>query len=179
MALAPSYQMAQELPESQRALPVLKVLYRNTNHIQKSGGCSHETLHPVDTAPLSGDGPRAEDLRNLMRRQDMDGAERTFAAMASGSLDKAYNDLLYLVQDNINVHRVVLAWRAWALLDLTGKEHAHTLLRQSVRYCVDEEKNVRTYQPKNELRALLPRLLDEYRLVSRPVGDAAAGRRLD
>jgi hypothetical protein len=171
MALAPSYQMAQELPESQRALPVLKVLYRNTNHIQQSGGCSHETLHPIDPTPSSGDGPRAEDLREAMRRQDMDGAERVFAAMARGSLDNAYNDLLYLVQDHVNVHRVVLAWRAWALLDLTGKQHAHTLLRQSVRYCVDEEKNIRKYSPNDGLRALLPRLLDEYRLVSRPVGE--------
>src|SRR6516165_7882592 len=31
MALAPSYQMASELPEANRALPVLKVLYRNTH----------------------------------------------------------------------------------------------------------------------------------------------------
>src|SRR5262249_34733940 len=35
MALAPSYQMSRELPEAERPLPVLKVLYRNTNHIQQ------------------------------------------------------------------------------------------------------------------------------------------------
>ena len=69
----------------------------------------------------------------------MEGAERAFAALAHGPLDEAYNDLQYVVQDYVNVHRVVLAWRSWALLDLTGKEHAHTLLRQSVRFCVDEE----------------------------------------
>src|SRR3954451_11644102 len=43
MALAPAYQMAQEIPGSGQALPVLKVLYRNTNHIQQTGGRSHET----------------------------------------------------------------------------------------------------------------------------------------
>ena len=32
------------------ALPVLKVLYRNTNHIQQMGGRSHEALHPVEPA---------------------------------------------------------------------------------------------------------------------------------
>jgi hypothetical protein len=170
MALAPSYQMAQELPGSQRALPVLKVIYRNTNHMQQTGGCAHETLHAIAPAPSSGDGPTAEALRAATRRQDMDGAERVFAAMARGSLDEAYSDLLYVVQDHVNVHRVVLAWRAWALLDLTGKEHAHTLLRQSVRYCVAEEKNVRKYDGKNELRSLLPRLLDQYRLHDRPAG---------
>ena len=34
MALGPAYEMAQELPEALRPLPVLKVLYRNTNRIQ-------------------------------------------------------------------------------------------------------------------------------------------------
>src|SRR4051812_28917413 len=95
MALVPSYQMAQELPEAQRALPVLKVLHRNTNHNQKNGGLPHETLHPVDPGPSSGDAPGAEALRAAMRRQDMDGAERIFAALARGPLDEAYNDLLY------------------------------------------------------------------------------------
>ncbi len=84
--------------------------------------------------------PGAEALREATRRQDMEAAERAFAALARGPLDEAYNDLQYVVQDYIDVHRVVLAWRSWALLDFTGKEHAHTLLRQSVRFCVDEEK---------------------------------------
>ena len=84
MALAPAYQMAQELPEAQRALPVLKVLYRNTNHIQQMGGRTHETLHPVEPAASPGDRPGAEALREATRRQDMDGAERTFAALARG-----------------------------------------------------------------------------------------------
>jgi len=44
MALAPAYQMSAELSEAERALPVLKVLYRNTNHIQQSGSCSHEAM---------------------------------------------------------------------------------------------------------------------------------------
>ena len=137
MALVPAYQMSRELPESQRALPVLKVLYRNTNHIQQMGGRSHETLHPVEPADLPG-GPSRR--RGVARRdpcgRTCKAAERLFAALAHRSLDEAYNDLQYLVQDDVNVHRVVLAWRAWALLDLTGKEHAHTLLRQSVRFCV-------------------------------------------
>jgi hypothetical protein len=170
MALAPAYHMAQELPESQRAMPVLKVLHRNTKHIQETGGRTHETLHAIE-APPTDDRPGAEALREAMRRQDMQGAERAFAALARGPLDEAYNDLLYLVQDNINVHRVVLAWRSWAMLDLTGREHAHTLLRQSVRFCVDEEKNVKNYRYKDELRSILPRLLDDYRLLGRALGD--------
>src|SRR5947209_10409659 len=47
MALAPAYHMARELPEDSRALPVLKVLYRNTNRILEHGGRASEVLHPV------------------------------------------------------------------------------------------------------------------------------------
>ncbi len=68
---------------------------------------------------------------------------------------------------------MVLAWRSWALLDFTGKEHAHTLLRQSVRFCVDEEGNL--HKNKNQgqeaLRALLPKLLDRRGLANRSPGD--------
>jgi hypothetical protein len=173
MALAPSYQMACEVPESQRALPVLKVLYRNTNHIQKEGGRSREVLHPVDPTELPAASPTPEALREATRRMDMAAAERAFAAIAHGPLDTAYNDLQFVVQDYIDVHRVVLAWRSWALLDFTGKEHAHTLLRQSVRFCVDEESGLRRNKRGGEeaLRALLPKLLDRQGLAGRSPGD--------
>jgi hypothetical protein len=172
MALLPSYQMAAELPEARRALPVLKVLYRNSAHIQESGGGRRELLHPVEPVPAIEAISEAEALRTATRTRHMDSAERRFAAILHDRpLDEAYNDLQWLVQDNVNVHRVVLAWRAWALLDLTGKEHAHTMLRQSVRYCVAEEHNLARYKSADTLRLLLPRLLDEFRLLSKPVGD--------
>jgi len=172
MALAPAYHMSQELPESERALPVLKVLYRNTNHIQQMGGCAHETLHLEEVAAKPGQPAGPEALREAVLRRDMEGAEQTFAAaLARGPLDEAYNDLQYLVQDHANVHRVVLAWRAWSLLDLTGKEYAHTMLRQSVRFCVHEEKSYRLDKAGEPLRTLLPKLLDQYALLGRPVGD--------
>ncbi|MGC8642349.1 MAG: hypothetical protein ACP5XB_21010 [Isosphaeraceae bacterium] len=170
MALAPSYQMSQEMPESERALPVLKVLYRNTSHIQSTGRCSHEAMHELETAGSPSAGTDATRLVDATRRRDMPAAEQIFAAETRRSLDEAYNDLQYLIQDNVNVHRVVLAWRAWVLLDFTGKEHAHTLLRQSVRYCVQEEESVRKYKTAEPLRTLLPRLLDERGLLSRKPG---------
>jgi len=172
MALAPSYQMASELPASERALPVMKVLYRNTNHIQQMGGLGHETLHPVVAAHLPEGRSGADALVEATRKRDVNAAEGTFAALArQESLNDAYNDLLHVVQDYIDVHRVVLAWRAWALLDLTGKEHAHTLLRQSVRFCVDEEHRLRRDQRELALRSLLPALLDRYKLLTRAPGD--------
>ncbi len=76
--------------------------------------------------------------------------------MAKGPIGEAYNHLQFAVQDEVDVHRVVLAWRAWDSLDLTGHEHAHTLLRQSVRYCVDSEKrwmerNMAEYKARVEI----------------------------
>ena len=143
MALAPAYQMSRELPQTHQALPVLKVLYRNSARMQEQGGRENEVLHLVEAAALPPDvqkGREGEALRDATRSGDMDRAERTFAALAKGPEGEAFNHLLWAVQDEVDVHRVVLAWRAWALLDLAGKEQAHTLLRQSVRYCVSSER---------------------------------------
>jgi hypothetical protein len=174
MALVPAYQMAKELPEDRRALPVLKVLYRNSNRIQEHGGRNSEVLHQVAAAELAKEHPDSERLRDATRKADMDAAERTFAAVAKGPVGEAFNHLQFSIQDEIDVHRVVLSWRAWVSLDLTGKEHAHTLLRQSVRFCVEEEQEIRKRKRQPEIRAVLPKLLDQYKLVGRPIGKREA-----
>lgn len=67
MALVPAYEMSRELPESQKALPLLKVFYRNTNHIQQQGGHSHECC----TRSLRRSFPRASAAaRRSARRRD-------------------------------------------------------------------------------------------------------------
>src|ERR1700684_1408638 len=48
MALAPAMDMAAELPAELQPLPVLKVLYRNTNRIHEHGGRASEVLHVVE-----------------------------------------------------------------------------------------------------------------------------------
>jgi hypothetical protein len=173
MALAPAYQMSRELEGPAQVLPVLKVIYRNTSHIQQMGRSSHDAIQPLERPADSAvtRPPTAQELCDAAHRQDMMKAEQTFARLAQGSLDESYNDLQHLVQEYPNVHRVVLAWRAWALLDLTGKEHALTLLRQSVRYCVDEESNIRRSKNGDALRNLLPTLLDRHGLIARSPGN--------
>ena len=47
MALMPAWYMSKQLPGSSSALPVLKVLYRNTERIQEFG--NREMLKPVST----------------------------------------------------------------------------------------------------------------------------------
>ena len=54
MALAPAFHMAQEMPAEQKALPVLKVIYRNANRIQERGVKAGEVLHPVARDPTDG-----------------------------------------------------------------------------------------------------------------------------
>ena len=67
MALAPAYQMAQELPREKQALPVLKVVHRNARSIQEWGGQAKEVLHPVTPAELPKDRAGGELLRAACR----------------------------------------------------------------------------------------------------------------
>src|SRR5262245_45233466 len=170
MALAPALHMAQELPTELRPLPVFKVLYRNTNRIQERGGRKDEVLHAIKPGELEPNRANGESLRGAVRGKDMNAAEQTFAAIARDSAEDAFNQLLFAVQDNTEVHRVVLPYRAWDLLGLIGKEQAHTLLRQSVRYCVKAESWSRSYVG-NEPRILLPKMLEEHKLLGRSPGD--------
>ncbi|MCE9547260.1 MAG: hypothetical protein K8T25_17450 [Planctomycetia bacterium] len=175
MALAPAFAMSGELPAEQRPLPVLKVLYRNASRIQAFGGHAHEVLHPVEADHLPGDRPGGELLQAATRSGQMNTAERTFAALAHGPAGEAFNHLQYSVQDEVDVHRVVLAWRAWMSLDLTGPEYAHTLLRQSVRYCVNSEHWPKAPgQAPSPIRTLLPKLLDQHKLLTRSLGTRRA-----
>jgi hypothetical protein len=115
-------------------------------------------------------------LRAIARSSDpskMARADALFASLTLGSPDDAYNELLTLVEDGAEVHRVVLAYRAWDMLNLVGKEHAQTMLRQSVHYCVKNE-NAQQAAYHSSLRALLPKLLDQYHLVGKPLGTKQA-----
>ena len=162
MALTPAYQIAQECRDATKPLAVLKVLYRNSDFIQTVNG--QEVLHPLEPLPEAISSDAGTLLREAYNQQDADRADRIFAAMSQGSLDDAFNDLLqYNVDDHAGVHETVLVWRAWGLLDFTGREHAQTLLRQSVRQCIGHAKSTEKRPPDARI-ALLARLLDEHHL---------------
>jgi hypothetical protein len=172
MALAPAYRIALESPEASRPLPVLKVLYRNGNRIQEVGGRRNEVLRRADgTAPPEGRSG-ADALRDAVHAKDMAGAERAFAAQARAAPAAAIDALLPTVEDTAEVHRVVLASRAWEMVDLVGREHAHTLLRQSVRYCVKEEGRVGSV--RSRARDVLPLALEKHGLLGRAPGNLPA-----
>ncbi|MEA3210911.1 MAG: hypothetical protein QOE70_3968 [Chthoniobacter sp.] len=172
MALAPGFHMAQELPREQQPLPVLKVLYRNTNRIQESGGAQHEVLHPVSASARPAEVDAAAWLREAVHSKDAARADAAFAAVA-GTPEDAFDALLHTVEDDTEVHRVVLPYRAWDLLGIIGRDNATTLLRQSVRYCVKAE-NWSRREGSDQPQALLPRLLDEHKLLGATPGTRAA-----
>lgn len=171
MALAPAFRMAQELPTALQPLPVLKVLFRNANRIQEFGGRKNEVLHPVTADPIPAGVVAGEYLREVARKGDIEAADRTFASLAKGTVGEAFNHLQMEVEDEVDVHRVVLAWRAWDTLELAGQEWAHTLLRQSIRYCtnIEHQMTERKHTP-SAIRTVLPALLDQYKLLGRTLG---------
>jgi hypothetical protein len=162
MALCPSYAMAQALPEKERPLPVLKVLYRTSTHIH-GARCAHENhLDKVEPAKLDGRKSPGEQLREATRAGQLARAEQVFAGL-HGTPEQSYDDVQLLIQDDLNVHRVVLAWRAWEVLDFIGKDHARDMLRQTVRFCSDPRQGGRGGHP---IRTVLPKLLDAHGLLA-------------
>ena len=161
MALIPAFEMAELSPGSVRALPVLKVLHRNARFIADAGGREHEVLRKVapSMALTAVDGAG---LRAAVRAGDVNAAEQTFAGLcATRGPESAYEELQLTIDDDIDVHRIVLAWRVHDMLRLAGTENAHTLLRQSVRHCVDVEVRRQQYgHAVPSLREVLPELLE-------------------
>lgn len=171
MAMAPAFHMAAEMPGGRGALPVLKVIRRNTGRIAEFGGRPKEILQPVEPGRDVPSGEAAAlALREAVRAKDGGRAEAIFAEIARRGEDEAFNDVLYAVQDNTEVHRVVLPYRAWDLLGLIGPEHAHALLRQSVRYCVKSEREWTHNSEVDKPRALLPKLFDQFQLAGKARG---------
>ena len=168
MALSPARRMAAELPSELAPLPVFKVLYRNTTRLQQVGGRRKEVLRPV--APQEGGRADGESLRELVRKRDVEGAEKMFAAIAKSSPEDAFNALLVEVQDNAEIHRTALPYRAWDLIDVVGKENAHTMLRMSLRYCLQSEQGQRN-EKWDRPRTLLPKIFEEYKLAGRSPGN--------
>src|SRR6185503_20025468 len=82
MALAPAFHMAQEMSAAEQALPVFKVLYRNTNRIQERGGRQNEVLKVVKCGSVSEGRIGGEQLREAVRRREVTEAEQMFAALA-------------------------------------------------------------------------------------------------
>jgi hypothetical protein len=176
MAMLPALQMAKALPNERQALPILKVLYRNSQQIQLYGGASKKTLremHAAEEATVENAGVA---IRDACRATDVAQAEKLFAPLGRGSIEDAFNALQPAMQDDINVHRFVFAHRTYGLAGLLGSDHAHTILRQCVRFCITHEQGRQKHNsPESPIRALMPKLLDQYKLDGKRLGSRDPG----
>jgi len=164
MAIVPALAMSRRLTGDQAALPVFKVLHRNARRIQSQGGRRDEVLRRVEPA-ASLDGKPQALLLTAGRNGGFASAEATLARVAAGGPAAAYASLQPLVRDNIDVHQVVLAYRAWDMMRLTGEENGEVLLRQVLRQCIDRDENRRRKgRPAPSIRELLPRLVETHGL---------------
>ncbi len=171
MAMLPALNISTQLPAERSSLPVLKVIYRNSTQCQQHGGASKATLVALHAAEHSAEGDMGVKIRDACRNQDLKAAENLFGGMKNASPQEMFNAIQPAVQDDINVHRFVFAHRTYGLIGLLGKEYAHTLLRQSVRQMVDfEVQHKRHNHGDNPIRALLPKLLDQYKLAGKTPG---------
>jgi len=178
MAMLPSLEMSALLPSARRPLPVLKVLYRNAQQIQNVGGASQTTLHALDAieaAEHATEHDLGEQIRDACRKVDVNLGENLLATVGDSPLE-AFNALQPAMQDDLNVHRFVFAHRTYGLVGLLGKEYSYSLLRQCVRFCANHEQSrIEHNRPESPIRALVPRLLDKYKLAGKTLGKRDPG----
>lgn len=171
MALAPALHLATLMPDEAAALPVLKVLFRNTERIQNFGGRQAEVLHEIPVSSSSSDSDAS--LNDSLRARDVVGGERILAKMVAHDRQLALDALIPIVQDtHPEVHRTVLPFRAWEMQKIVGTEHALTLLRQSLRYCVRLEPQHRAETTAHGV--MLVSLMDQYKLHGKQPGKKPA-----
>jgi hypothetical protein len=174
MAMVPALAMSRRLAGARAGLPVLKVLHRNARRIQAQGGRRDEILRPVVPAG-SFDGDASSHLLAAGRRGQFAGAEATLASLSGRGPEAAFAAMQPLVRDNIDVHQVVLAYRSFDMMQLTGPDNGQVLLRQVLRQCIDrDESRRRQGRAAPAIRELLPALMDAHGLN----GDIDQSKRL-
>ena len=174
MALVPSLAMTPWLAQEEALLPVLKVIHRNTRRMQERGGSRKEVLRRVSPRNPKDGRSRAEAIVTAQRKRRMGDVHALVAGAATDPVH-AFADLQPLVRENIDVHQVVLTWRAWDMLRLTGPEHARTMLVQTARQCVDRERRrVGKGWRTPEIRRALPACLDTHKLDGKSMGSRRA-----
>jgi len=170
MALPPAYAMSTELPEKEKALPIFKVLYRNSSLVSDRK-CHFKGKLPEAKAADVKEPKKA--LLQAVRKSNADEADRIAVAMDKGKPEDLFEDIQDLIQDSVHIHKVVLAWRSWEALDFTGKEHARTLLRASVRHCTVYNEE-RTGKQTKGIRDTLPKVMEANKLMKKAVGKRTA-----
>ena len=93
MALGPALKMSALMPKGSEALPVFKVLYRNSNRIQEFGGRESETLHALSASTPVNEATAAA-LRAAILAQNTNHAEQILAALVADDRQVALDALI-------------------------------------------------------------------------------------
>lgn len=174
MAMLPALSMSSQLPSGREPLPILKVLYRNSQQIQNVGGKKKTKFHALE-ADHTAAGDLGEQIRDACRRVNVEMGESLLAKVSDSPLE-AFNALQPAMQDDLNVHRFVFAHRTYGLVGLLGKEYSHSLLRQCVRFCANHEQDrIKRNRPASPIRDLVPKLIDQYKLAGKKLGKRDPG----
>lgn len=174
MALAPALTMSGLMPQGAEALPIFKVLYRNTNRIQETGARKHENLHVVSASTSAAETrPTGEALFAAIRAKEKGRAEQILSSFVAADPRSGLDALIPAVQDAPEVHRTVLPYRAWEMQKIVGTEHALTLLRQSLRYCVKGPTPAAGTE-MSEHGKVVASVFDEFKLSGREPGKKTA-----
>ena len=72
MAMLPALEMTKHLPAERQSLPVLKVIYRNSQQCQEHGGASKATLMALHAAEHSAEGDIGLKIRDACRQGAME-----------------------------------------------------------------------------------------------------------
>jgi hypothetical protein len=175
MAMLPALEMSRLLADRRQPLPVLKVLYRNSQQIQSVGGASKTTLEAIHAAEHASVPDAGTQIRDACRKADAELGEKLLAGVAGPAIN-AFNALQPAIQDDLNVHRFVFAHRTYGLVGLLGEEYSYSMLRQCVRFCVDHERSrIENNHPESPIRSLMPKLLDQYKLPGKQIGKRDPG----
>jgi hypothetical protein len=169
MAMAPSAEMAAQFPAPLSALPVLKVVHRNARFLKEAGRQHEDALEPLPPdAVAAADGAALVDSIHALK---VPAAEASLAAALAKSRTAAFERVQQVVREDANVHRVVLSWRAVDLQRFTGEQHAFTLLRQSVRFCIDEDgRRAVDGRATPPIGGVVRELVERHHLAERPAG---------
>lgn len=167
MALAPAWSMAvEEGSSSSSAVPVLKVLHRNAKRLSERGAGPDVLKTCGANASPASDGRDGARLRDQVRARNLTEAELAFAPFTRAPKGAGLDALMEMVDDGAEVHRTVLVAKSLELAGFVGSENAHTLLRQSIHYCVKSENYAGYAGASQELRQAIPALLEKHGLMS-------------
>lgn len=174
MSVVPALEMAAWMPDGASALPTLKLLVRNTTRMRECGGREKEKMKKI--APIERVTDPGAALLSAERALENEKAIAILSAEALADPARAMEILQPIVRENIDVHQVVLAWRAWDLIRIAGRAQADTLLVSALRQCLDREAGrVKKNRPEQDLRKNLGSVIAQRKPVlsssSKPADD--------